>query len=83
MVLLGLRSWTDRREAVEASISCPPEESRLDDALERVIQAASAADEDSLARSLRIVDAFWRAGREEMVEAILRRARVDYLEVLP
>jgi len=83
IVLLGLRSWTDRREAVGAMISCPPEESRLDDALERVLQAASAAGEDSLARSLRIVDAFWHAGQDEIVEAILRRARVDYLEVPP
>jgi len=58
MVLLGLRAWTDRRETVGATISCPPEESQLDDALEGLIDAASAAGEHSLAQSFRIVDAF-------------------------
>jgi|GEM_PF-2218069 len=40
-----------------------------------------AAGEDPLARSFRIVDAFWHAGQEEVVEEILRSARGDSLEV--
>jgi len=68
----------DAVESAGVMTTLPPEEERLYEALERAIQAASVAGEESLAGSLRIVDAFWHAGQEEIVEVILRRGAREW-----